>query len=444
MQRTATELWGRVVAELGRRPDAERLTALAAELDIVSASKDEIFLRPRRGAFDWLGERELALLERSALRAWGAGTRLRAVTGPDGARTLAFTYKLQAPGPDVRDAPALNENYTFKQFVIGPSNRLAHAAATAVSENLHTAYNPLFIHSAVGLGKTHLLQAICHKLLARAEKPLIAYISCEDFVNLFMSAVQGGDIDSFRHRFRHADVFVVDDVHFLTSRERTQEEFFHTFNTLYNAGRQIIVSSDSAPPEIPKIEERLLSRFKWGLVAEIEPPTYETRLEIIRRKALMRGHELPTEVAQILASRMTTNVREMEGAVLKLIGYASLLGRAIDTGLAEEVLRGTMSAQLAQQVSMDEVLAAVTTHFKVSLSALQSEVRSRSLVFPRQVAMYLGRQLTSLSLEETGSYLGGRDHSTVKHACDKIHRLLATDAQLRATMRLLKRWILRR
>ena len=441
MLRTATELWKSVLVQLGKEPDAGRLAPLLAGLDVVSVSDDELLLRPRSGTLEWLGESERALLERSVVRAWGRSTRLRTTRASDGSPTLALSCDLRPATPPAPEVPALNENYTFANFVIGPSNRLAHAAATAVIENPGHAYNPFFVHSAVGLGKTHLLQATCHRLLARAEKPTIVYISCEDFTNLFMSAVQAGNVDSFRHRFRHADIFVVDDIHFLASRERTQEEFFHTFNTLYNSGRQIIISSDSPPPEIPKLEERLLSRFKWGLVAEIERPSYETRLEIIRRKALMRRQELPSEVVDFLAARMTTNVRELEGAVLKLLGYASLLGRAIDLGLAEEVLHSTIPGNLIVHISMDEILRAVTKHFKVSLSALQSEVRSRSLVFPRQIAMYIGREITNHSLEEIGNYLGGRDHSTVKHACDKIRRLLSTDDRLRATLRVLRRSI---
>ena len=444
MLKTATELWESVLVQLGKDGDAAQLAPLLTGLEVVGLSEDELLLRPRSGTLEWLGERERALLESSAARAWGRSTQLRTTRDPRGSSSLVLSCSLRPGVLPPLETPALNENYTFANFVIGPSNRLAHAAATAVSENPGRAYNPLFIHSAVGLGKTHLLQATCHTVLARSERATIVYISCEDFMNLFMSAVQGGDVDSFRHRFRHADVFVVDDVHFLASRERTQEEFFHTFNTLYNSGRHIIISSDSPPPEIPKIEERLLSRFKWGLVAEIERPSYETRLEIIRRKALMRGRELPSEGVEFLAGRATTNVREREGAVLKLLGYASLLGRSIDLDLAEEVLHSTMSGGLTPLISMEEILRAVTRYFKVSLSGLQSEVRSRSLVFPRQVAMYLGRELTTHSLEEIGGHLGGRDHSTVKHACDKIRRLLTNDDHLRGVVRLLKRSISRR
>ena len=316
---------------------------------------------------------------------------------------------------------ALNPNYTFDNFVIGPSNRLAHAAALAVSSAPAAAYNPLFVHSGVGLGKTHLLQAVCHKLLAGSRPPVVLYTSCDELQSRYLSAVQEGRTDEFRDWARRAEVLVVDDIHFLSQKERTQEEFFHIFNSLYNARRQIILSSDSPPDEIPAVEERLVSRFRWGLVAEIEPPTHETTVEIIRRKAMMRSVELPEPVVQMIASSGAANIREIEGRVVRLLGYAALLDAEIDEDLAAEVLapRGR-ERRPARRVSLDEVQRAVADFFDLSVPDLQSKSRARSVARARHIAMYLCRELTGASLKETGGHFGGRDHSTVKYACDKI------------------------
>lgn len=332
--------------------------------------------------------------------------------------------------------PALNPAYTFENFVIGPSNRLAHAAAVAVSESPGKAYNPLFIHSASGMGKTHLLQAICRRVLERHRGLSLVYTSCEDFQNQFFSAVEAGRVDAFRERFRLVDMLVVDDVHFLANRERTQEEFFHTFNALYNSSRQIVLSCDCPPREIPELQERLVSRFKWGLVAEIEPPSFETRMEIVRVKSQMRGYSLPPDVVKLLAERCDGNVRELEGAVLKIVGYAGLLGVPVDTKLAEEVLASMASGGLPRgRVGIEDIVEAVAKHYRLTPAQIQARSRVKSVALARQVCMYLARSLTGQSLESLGAYFGGRDHSTVKHACDRIEELMRSDPDFAATMR---------
>jgi len=350
-----------------------------------------------------------------------------------------------APGPIAPARPGLNERYTFANFVIGPSNRLAHAAALAVSDAPGEAYNPFFVHAGVGLGKTHLLQAVCHRLLERDPNLYVLYASCDEFQSRYFSAIEAGRLDEFRDWTRRADVLAVDDIHFLSQRERTQEEFFHFFNSLYNAHRQIILSSDSAPAEVPSIEERLVSRFRWGLVAEIEPPTFETTLEIVRRKARERGHELPDDVVQMVASSESANIRETEGAVIKLLGYAALMGAEIDAAVAAEVLgSGDSRVRRDRLVSLDEVQRAVADFFEFSVADLQSKSRARSLARARHVAMYLVRELTGASLKETGGHFGGRDHSSVKYACDKVASQVARGGSPAAVVDELKRAIVAR
>ncbi len=323
------------------------------------------------------------------------------------------------------DVP-LNPQYRFDSFVVGPCNRFAHAASLGVSENPGKNYNPYFLHGSNGLGKTHLLQSLCYSLLERAPHTRILYLSCETFVNHFISALTDGNLDTFRNKYRNVDVLVVDDIHVLANKERTQEEFFHTFNTLYNAGKQIVLSSDTSPKEIPTLQERLVSRFKWGLVTEIERPCYETRMAILKRKSRERGRELPDDVARLLAEHIDTNIRELEGAVTRLQGYAALSGQALTPELATRVLRDVFS-QSRGLLTMEEILRVVTAHFNTKLSELQTKRRSNAVVFPRQIGMYLIRKSTRHSLEEIGGFFGGRDHSTVLYAIERIEAQMAAD-----------------
>jgi chromosomal replication initiator protein len=339
--------------------------------------------------------------------------------------------------------PLLNESYTFDTFVIGPSNRLAHAAAVAVSEAPGQAYNPLFLHSSSGMGKSHLLQATCRRVLEGSPQTALAYISCEDFQNQFFSAVQAGEIDSFRARFRYINILVVDDIHFLANRDQTQEEFFHTFNALYNAHQQIILSSDCPPREIPQIQERLVSRFKWGLVAEIEPPGFETRLEIMRLKVGMRNFELPLDVMEYIAHKVDTSIRELEGTVLKLIGYARLLGTSVDVNLARAIVEGPGTrGPHGRPPSISDIVDLVTDYYGMAPAQVHARSRARSVALPRQLCMYLARELTRHSLESIGSFFGGRDHSTVKHACDKIQELEEAGGDVATAVRAIKRKLL--
>jgi chromosomal replication initiator protein len=310
---------------------------------------------------------------------------------------------------------ALNPDYVFDNFVTGPDNRLAHAASVAVAEQPGKAYNPLFIHGGVGLGKTHLLQAVCQSLLDRNPGSRILYLSCDSFINQFINAVETGEMNQFRYRYRHVDMLVIDDIHFLARRERTQEEFFHTFNTLYQGHKQIILSADCPPGEIPELEDRLVSRFNWGLVARIDKPCYETRMAIVQKKAKMRGITLPDDVLCYVAAKIESNTRELEGAVTKIQGMAMLQNGMIDLDLAKAAL-GESATSEPRRITIQQILDAVTKYYNVRLSDLQSKKRHKSIAFPRQVCMYLARRHTHYSLEEIGGYFGGRDHTTVLHA----------------------------
>lgn len=309
----------------------------------------------------------------------------------------------------------LNPDYVFDNFVTGPCNRLPHAASSAVADQPGKAYNPLFIHGGVGLGKTHLLQAICQRVLERAPMSRILYLSCDSFVNQFINAVGQGDMNQFRFRYRNVDALVIDDIHFLAGHDRTQEEFFHTFNTLHHLHKQIILSADCSPSEIPQLEERLISRFNWGLVARIDKPCYETRVAILKKKALMRGLEMPDDVVCYVASKVENNTRELEGSIIKLQSMAMLTKGPIDMDIAKQALGESASAE-QRRITIQQILDAVTKYYNVRLSDLQSKKRHKSIAFPRQVCMYLARRHTHYSLEEIGGYFGGRDHTTVLHA----------------------------
>ncbi len=340
--------------------------------------------------------------------------------------------------PPRYDTLVVNPDFSFDNFVVGPNNRLAHAAAVAVAGNPGKAYNPYFVHGGVGLGKTHLLQAICLKIMEANPRAVLFYTSCEGFVTQFFESVQSGEMSQFRHRFRDVDVLIIDDIHFLTKRDRSQEEFFHTFNSLYQASKQIILSSDAPPEEIPDLEERLVSRFKWGLVAKIDAPDYETRIQILKSKAQIRGVPMPDDVAQFVAARVDNNIRELEGAIVKLQVQAMVEKVPISVDLARQAL-GDLVVRAAEHIpTIQEIITVVTEFYNIRLSDLQSKHRQRSIALPRHVCMFLARKCTRLSLEEIGGFFGGRDHTTVMHAIKTVEARLSTDTEFVSVMRLLE------
>ncbi len=314
------------------------------------------------------------------------------------------------------DQMVLIPDNSFENFVPGPNNQLAYAASIAVANQPGTTYNPLFIHGGVGLGKTHLLQAICQSILNNKPETEILYVSCDAYMNQFIRCVQSGQMSEFRDRYRHVDVLVIDDIHFLAKRDRTQEEFFHTFNDLYQSNRQIVLSSDAAPSEIGDLEDRLISRFQWGLTAEVTKPGYETRVAILKAKSELRSMEVPDDVIAYLATKIDSNARELEGAIVTIQGHADLRGRSIDMKLVQEAMREPVAGSKHSQVTLQHIIDAVTEYFGVKLSDLQSRRRHKSVTEPRQVCMWLARKRTRFSLEEIGGYFGGRDHTTVMHS----------------------------
>jgi chromosomal replication initiator protein len=328
-----------------------------------------------------------------------------------------------------RATVSLHPDYTFDNFVVGPSNRLAHASCVAVSQSLGQTYNPLFLYGSAGLGKTHLLHAICHEIRQRYDGAVIELLTCEEFVNRFIRAIEQGSMTGFHSQFRTVDALIIDDIQFLREREQSQEEFFHTFNALYNTGKQIILSADSPPNEIPSLEARLISRFNWGLVARIDPPSYETRIAIVQKKAHLRGLTIDEEVAEYIARQVQANIRELEGALTTIYALAATLRQPITTDVAQTALEGQIKLA-TKHISITDIIDVVTHHFDVRLTDLQSKRRSQSITMPRQICMYLARNLTQHSLEEIGGHLGGRDHTTVMHACAKISEAAGTDAKL--------------
>ena len=323
----------------------------------------------------------------------------------------------------------LHPDYTFGNFVVGPSNRLAHASCVAVSQSPGNTYNPLFIYGSSGLGKTHLLHAVCFETQRKSNGAVIQFLSCEDFVNRFIRAIEEGNLSGFQSQFRTVDMLVIDDVQFLREREHSQEEFFHTFNALYNNGKQIILSADSPPGKIPSLEARLISRFNWGLVARIDPPSYETRVAIVQKKAHLRGLRISDEIAEYVARKVHANIRELEGALTTIYAVATTTDNAIDLELVQTALEGQIKAAV-RHISITDIIEVVTRHFDVRLADLQSKKRNQSITEPRQICMYLARNLTRHSLEEIGGHLGGRDHTTVMHACSKIGQAKESEPQM--------------
>lgn len=317
----------------------------------------------------------------------------------------------------------LNLNYTFDNFVVGSSNRFAHAASLAVCEKLAKVYNPLFLHGGVGLGKTHLMQAMGHETLKIHPKAKILYISSEEFTNQLINAIRTKSTPRFRSMCRNVDILLIDDIQFIAGKESTQEEFFHTFNSLHDAHKQIVICSDRSPKEIHDLEERLVSRFVWGLIADIQPPDFETRIAIMEKKSELASARVPKEVLYFLAEHIKTNIREMEGALIRVVAYATLTGKDISVDLAREVLRGMINDE-EKKITVDQIQRIVAGFYGISESDMKTKKRTRAVAYPRQMAMYMSRELTDHSLPDIGRFFGGRDHTTVLHACEKINREL--------------------
>lgn len=325
----------------------------------------------------------------------------------------------------------LNPKYTFNTFVIGNSNRFAHAASLAVAEAPAQAYNPLFIYGGVGLGKTHLMHAIGHYILSQNPNSKVVYVSSEKFTNELINSIREYKNEEFRNKYRNIDVLLVDDIQFIAGKDGTQEEFFHTFNALHENNKQIIISSDRPPKEIPTLEDRLRSRFEWGLIADIQPPDLETRIAILRKKANIENIDVSDVVLQYIATNIQSNIRELEGALIRVVAYSSLTNKEISKELSEEALKDILSNNKPIEVTVDIIKEAVSKNFKIRMEDFTSRKRTRAIAHPRQIAMYLTRELTDLSLPKIGDEFGGRDHTTVIHACDKINKDMIKDENLK-------------
>ncbi len=350
---------------------------------------------------------------------------------PGSEKYMKYSQKTHQPkNIDLFDTLNLNPKYVFDTFVIGNSNRFAHAASLAVSEAPAKAYNPLFIYGGVGLGKTHLMHAIGHYILGQNPSAKVVYVSSEKFTNELINSIRDDKNVEFRNRYRTVDVLLVDDIQFIAGKERTQEEFFHTFNALHEANKQIIISSDRPPKEIPTLEDRLRSRFEWGLITDIQPPDLETRIAILRKKAEVEGIDVPNEVMLHIAKKIQSNIRELEGALIRIVAYSSLTNKEVTVELASEALKDIISSR-PKQITVPLIKEVVSEHCSVKMDDFNSKRRTRSISYPRQIAMYLCRELTDLSLPKIGDEFGGRDHTTVIHAHVKITHDIENDIDIK-------------
>ena len=424
---TADALWSDVSARLR---DALNDATYTTWFSQASASDlgDEGFVLavPNDFTRNWIEAHFRGLLEAMVRDSLGAERPVRIVV-----RELQPVQALRSspPAPATPRSPeGFNPKYTFDSFVIGSSNRFAHAAALAVAEAPAQAYNPLFIYGGTGLGKTHLLQAIGAYVIEHSGPLTAHYVTSETFMNDFINSLRDKRIEGFKQRYRHYDVLLIDDIQFFESKERIQEEFFHTFNSLYEANRQIVISSDRPPRAIATLESRLRSRFEWGLITDIQPPDLETRIAILRKKVKTDAIHVPdTQVLTFIASRISTNIRELEGALTRVVAFSSLTGRPMTVELAQEVLKDVFPQGEMPEISVEQIQQTVVERFEMSLQELTGDRRSQSVVYPRQVAMYLCRELTDSSLPKIGKKFGGRDHTTVIHATSKIAKLIRED-----------------
>jgi len=430
-------LWRRLLGALSEKLPAPILESWIHPCRLVAAEGDQLTIAaPNTFSRDWLMQHYLDALTSAGRDAIGGEPRITVVVDdrPAPAVSIATSAPLMAPPRATTRSPeGLNPRYTFDSFVVGSSNQFAQAASQAVAELPSRAYNPLFIYGGVGLGKTHLLHAVGHQAFRLFPGMTVLYLSSERFTNELINAIRYDRTAEFRNRYRTIDLLLIDDIQFISGKERTQEEFFHTFNDLYESRKQIIVSSDCPPKDIPEIEERLRSRFEWGLIADIQPPDFETRVAILKKKAAQERVILADDVAYLIASRIRSNIRELEGSLTRMIAFCALTGREMSVDLAQEVL-GELWGEEEKVITIEQIQRKVADFFGVTVTDLKAKNRTKAVALPRQVAMFLARQLTHSSLAEVGRAFGGKDHTTVLHAVEKIQGLLAEDAKLKKSV----------
>ncbi|HKZ05641.1 MAG TPA: chromosomal replication initiator protein DnaA [Methylomirabilota bacterium] len=427
-------LWTRLLSVLERRLPSTTLENWVRPCQLGSLQGDHLRITaPSKFARDWLMQHHADTLQAAAREVLGGNPR---ITFDVAREAPALVDPAEPPAPiEAGPAPAtgLSARYTFESFVVGNSNQFAQAACQAVADLPSKAYNPLFIYGGVGLGKTHLLHAVGHQISRSYPHLLVLYLSSERFTNELINAIRYDRTAEFRAKYRNIDLLLIDDIQFISGKERTQEEFFHTFNDLYEARKQIVVSSDAAPKEIPDLEERLRSRFEWGLIADIQPPDFETRVAILKKKAEIERVRLPDDVAYLIASRIKANIREIEGSLTRMIAFCALSGRDMSVELAQEVL-ADLWGEDERIVTIDHIQRKVAEFFGIKLTDLRAQNRTKAIAFPRQIAMYLSRQLTHASLSEVGRAFGGKDHTTVLHGVEKIQQMLQEDPKFKKTI----------
>jgi chromosomal replication initiator protein len=416
-------LWDEVLAKVESKVNRHSFATWFRPTTFLSLQDGRLRVGVPNAQFkDWLTKNYQGVLSESLAELGRAAVE---VVFEDGPEPSALPETTAAPD---RESPSLNPKYTFESFVVGSSNQFAHAAARAVAEIPSKSYNPLFIYGGVGLGKTHLMHAIGHYIQARQRRLNLLYISADRFINEMINAIRFDRLPAFRQKYRSIDVLLVDDIQFIAGKDRTQEEFFHIFNALHDSQKQIVISSDCPPRQIPTLEERLHSRFEWGLIADIQAPDIETKVAILRKKAEAERVELPENVALFIASKVKTNIRELEGSLIRLIAYASLTGRDIDLPLAQETLRDLLHTE-DKPITIEMIQKFVADHYNVKLAELKAKNNAKSVAVPRQIAMYLTKSLTRASLPEIGKEFGGKHHSTVIHSVRKIDGLRKRDPE---------------
>jgi chromosomal replication initiator protein len=390
---------------------------------------------PNKFFKDWLIENYHGIISDSLSHIMGVAVKVHFVVDQSGTH-LPLSRQPESSSVNKKSAsvhvhPSINQNYSFERFVVGPSNQFAHAASLSVAEQPAQNYNPLFIYGGVGLGKTHLINAIGIKTISLFPNKTVLYVSAEEFMNELINSIRYDKMPMFREKYRKIDSLLIDDIQFIAGKERTQEEFFHTFNTLHDSGKQIVVTSDKFPREIEKLEGRLRSRFEWGLIADIQPPEIETRIAIIEKKAYENNISIPNDVAHYIASVVDSNVRELEGVLTRISAYSSLTNREIEINLVKEVLINLLESVKKNEITVDEIVKKVAAKFGLKLSDLKSQKKNKDLIIPRQIAMYLSRRLTDKSFPDIGNKIGGRDHSTIVYGNNKIKKLIKTDMKLK-------------
>ncbi|WP_019157226.1 chromosomal replication initiator protein DnaA [Robertmurraya massiliosenegalensis] len=435
------DLWNNALSSIEKKISKPSYDTWLKSTTAHSLKKDTLTVTaPNEFARDWLEERYSELIS----------SILFEITGEELDVKFIIPQNKQEDDVDLPNPPKkiqkdeeqtelpltmLNPKNTFDTFVIGSGNRFAHAASLAVAEAPAKAYNPLFIYGGVGLGKTHLMHAIGHYVLEHNPSAKVVYLSSEKFTNEFINSIRDNKAAEFRNKYRKVDVLLIDDIQFLAGKESTQEEFFHTFNTLHEENKQIVISSDRPPKEIPTLEDRLRSRFEWGLITDITPPDLETRIAILRKKAKAEGLDIPNEVMLYIANQIDSNIRELEGALIRVVAYSSLINKDINADLAAEALKDIIPSSKPKMITILDIQQTVGEYFNVKLEDFKAKKRTKSVAFPRQIAMYLARELTDFSLPKIGEEFGGRDHTTVIHAHEKISNLMQTDVQFQNQMK---------